>query len=57
MKLFKSNISQLIKVNESLRLSQKMNGTQVILGKLNEKKRQLAENHIRRAILILNDIE
>lgn len=55
--LFKTNINHLRKVASRLAYSQTMTFTQVILGKKNEAKRYRAEQHIYKAIKLLNEIQ
>lgn len=55
--LFQSNINHLGKVCNHLAYSQKMNGTQVILGGYNEAALHEAEELIYRAMRLLRSID
>jgi len=57
MKLFKSHVTQLKKVQSQVSLSQKMNGGTIILGNENFEKRKKAVQLIGEAIKLLNEIE
>ena len=56
-KLFQTNINQLQKVNEYLRIPASMNGTNVILGPKNKLNVEIARDLIYQAIKKLEEIE
>jgi hypothetical protein len=55
--LFQTNINQLNKVREMLRIPATMSGTSVILGPQNKLKLEIARDHLLEAIKILEQIE